>query len=92
MDLQLNELYKGGTYNFQLCLTTIKNIIDKWTSNSNKFKKYSALDLTKNKNGELILWKYEHFILYTKDKSNPIETEYFIWSCIAMIARGRESY
>lgn len=38
LDLQLHELYTGGTYNFLLRPTTIKNIIDKWISNSNKFK------------------------------------------------------
>ena len=39
LDLQLREIYTGGTYTFQLFPTTIKNIIDKWISNSNKFKK-----------------------------------------------------
>lgn len=59
--------------------------------NSNKFKKFSALEHTKNNKGQLILWKYEHFVMYTKDKMSPVETEYFIWSSNAMISRGRKS-
>ena len=35
--------------------------------------------------------KYENCVIYTKDKSLPISSEYFIWSCDELIARGRES-
>ena len=32
------------------------------------------------------------YVIYKKDKSRPIESEYYIWSHDSMIARGRESF
>ena len=50
------------------------------------------MDNPKNKEGELILWKYETCNIYTSTNSNPIQSEYFIWSHDILIARGRESH
>ena len=47
---------------------TINNIIKKWKSNTNKFKKYNALENTKDKDGNIILWKHENLILYIHRK------------------------
>lgn len=70
---------------------TIKELIKKRKKYSTKFTKYSALDNYKNKDSDLILWRYENLLIYTHDKKNPIRSEYFIWSTGEIISRGRIS-
>ena len=92
IEVNLKEIFLNNRYNFTLKDSTINNIIKKWKSNTNKFKKYNALENTKDKDGNIILWKHENLIIYTSENSKPIQSEYFIWSSDDMIARARESH
>ena len=93
--IKLNKLYSEEKEKNKIIFTlkdhSINDIIKNWKKNSNKFKKYNALDNAFDENGNRLLFKYETCVIYTKDKSLPISSEYFIWSCDELIARGRES-
>ena len=64
IEVNLKEIFLNNRYNFTLKDSTINNIIKKWKSNTNKFKKYNALENTKDKNGNIILWKHENYNIY----------------------------
>jgi len=79
-EMELKELYLEKGYNFSLKPSTISTIISNWKKKSTKFTKYSSIDNPINKHEEIILWKYENFLIYTKDKSKSIRSEFFMES------------
>ena len=87
--LNLQNIYNENKYDFRLKENTIKNIISRWKTNSLRFTKYCAIENRYNKNKELILWEYNNSAIFTSNKKNPIQSEYFIWSSDQMIARAR---
>ena len=89
--IALQNIYNINKYNLLLKPNTIKNIIGNWKSNSLLFAKFNAIINQYNKQGELILWEHTNTIIYLSNKKNPIPSEYYIWSCNAMISRVRVS-
>ena len=87
----LENIYNDNKYIFKLKENTIKNIIDKWKSNSLRFAKYNALENRTNKNNELRLWEYNNSSIYISNKKNPINNEYFIRTTDMIIAPVRIS-
>ena len=87
----LENIYNDNKYIFKLKENTIKNIIDKWKSNSLRFAKYNALENRTNKNNELRLWEYNNSSIYISNKKYPINSEYFIWTTDMIIAQARIS-
>ena len=71
---------------------TIKNIIGRWKSSSLRFTKYNAIENRTNKEGELILLDYQNTVIYTSNKKNPINAEYFIWTSNQIISRYRRCH
>ena len=83
-NIALQNIYNKNKYNFLLKQNLIKNIIGKWKSNSLRFTKFKTITNQYKKDGELILLDDTNTIIYL-NKKNLIPSEYYIWSCNAMI-------
>ena len=79
-------------YEFELPDNLIDKIIKSWKQNSTKFTKYNVFENSKDEKRKLILFHYENCLIYIKEKSLPLQSEYFIWGCDEIIARARESF
>ena len=75
--INLQNIYNENKYDFRLKENTIKNIINRWKTNSLRFTKYSAIENKINKNGELVLWEYNNSAIFTNNKKKSYSKRIF---------------